>query len=150
VSIDTGDRPAPDRKDKPAATPRLARPARAAPGDGPAASTSIRAVAGQELAFEAADVAPQIVAIDPATAASWQEGRLLFIREPLSSVIESVNRHCNRKLVLADPALGQYLYTGTVFEAQIDDWLRGLPAIFPLRVENRQASTLILAARARK
>jgi transmembrane sensor len=107
---------------------------------------TLRARAGQKVALNRSEP-PQVTAIDPATAASWQDGRLIFIREPLSAVVDSIARHTGRRLVIADPAAGELRYTGTVFATQLNDWLRGLPMVFHVRVEDRAGEVVIASAR---
>jgi transmembrane sensor len=106
---------------------------------------TLRARAGQKVALDRSGQ-PQVTAIDPATAASWQDGRLVFVREPLSAVVDSIARHSGRRLVIADPAAGELRYTGTVFQSQLQDWLRGLPTVFHVRVEDRAGEIVIASA----
>jgi len=106
---------------------------------------TLRAQAGQKVALNRSEP-PQVTPIDPATAASWQDGRLIFIREPLSAVLDSITRHTGRRLVIADPAVGELRYTGTVFQSQLQDWLRGLPTVFQVRVEDHADEVVIASA----
>lgn len=62
---------------------------------------------------------------------SWRDGHLRYSGEPLRNVIPDVNRYSRRPLILADPAAGQLLYSGTVFERNVDDWIVGLQRIYP-------------------
>lgn len=106
---------------------------------------TLRARAGQKVALDRSGQ-PQVTTIDPATAASWQHGRLVFVREPLSAVVESIARHTGRRLVIADSAAGELRYTGTVFQSQLQDWLRGLPTVFHVRVEDNADEVVIASA----
>lgn len=117
--------------------------------DSPSASAArlpervtLRARAGKMVAVDPSG-RPQVTAIDPSTAASWQDGRLVFVREPLSAVIDSIARHTGRRLVIADPAAGELHYTGTVFPSELQEWLRGLPTVFRVTVEEQDGKVVI-------
>src|SRR5690606_33453628 len=113
----------------------------AARGERPA-RISIRAGAGQKASFDRSG-APELAMIDPAAAASWREGRLIFAREPLSAVADSISRQFGRKLVIVDPAVAELRYTGTVFQSHLQDWLQGLPTVFRVTVEERGDEVVI-------
>jgi transmembrane sensor len=106
----------------------------------PLHATSIRS--GQEVAV-VPDQELQILPIEPAAVASWREGRLRFAREPLKSVLESIRAVSGEQIELADPALAQLQFTGTVFSSGVDAWLLALPAVFPVSVRQDGAKFVI-------
>jgi ferric-dicitrate binding protein FerR (iron transport regulator) len=74
-------------------------------------------------------------AITPAQARkAWKDGHLEYLRVPLKIVIPSVNVHSRKPIVLADDTVGNLLFSGTVFEDQITDWLRALTIALPIVV----------------
>ena len=74
-------------------------------------------------------------AITPAEARkAWKDGHLEYLRIPLKVVIPSVNVHSKKPIVLADDAVGNLLFSGTVFEDQVTDWLRALTIALPIVV----------------
>jgi len=74
-------------------------------------------------------------AITPAQARkAWKHGHLEYLRVPLKIVIPSVNVHSKKPIVLADDTVGNLLFSGTVFEDQITDWLRALTIALPIVV----------------
>lgn len=91
--------------------------------------------AGREVSFDPETQAMRILDVDPATATAWRGHRLEFVNEPLSSVVENVNRYSARPIRLADPALGRMTFTGTVQVDTIDSWVAALPRVFPVRVD---------------
>jgi len=91
--------------------------------------------AGREVSFDPRTQAMRILDIDPASATSWRGHRLEFVNEPLSSVVENVNRYSARPIRLADPTLGKLTFTGTVQVDTIDSWVSALPRVFPVRVD---------------
>jgi ferric-dicitrate binding protein FerR (iron transport regulator) len=65
---------------------------------------------------------------------AWKEGRLEYRHTPLKIVIPSVNVHSGKLIVLADDTVGNLLFSGTVFEGQVTDWLRALTITLPIVV----------------
>jgi transmembrane sensor len=103
----------------------------------------VRVAAGQRLVVNAAG------AVVAATAApvTWRQGRLEYRGEPLSAVIEDVNRYAEHPIVLRDPTVGQLAYTGTVRLDATGDWAQGLPAAFPLDVAQGEGGVIVLSTR---
>lgn len=93
-----------------------------------------RLLQGHELEFDRNGEtwqAKQDIDLERATA--WRQGRLAFLNERLDRVIEDVNRYSEQKLLLGDGELADLRYTGTVFNADIDSWLKGLEQAFGVR-----------------
>jgi ferric-dicitrate binding protein FerR (iron transport regulator) len=73
--------------------------------------------------------------ITPAQARkAWKAGHLEYLHVPLKVVIPSVNIHSKKPIVLADDSVGNLLFSGTVFEDQVTDWLRALTITLPIVV----------------
>lgn len=100
-------------------------------------------VKGQELAYDRAGVQGEVRRADIEAAAAWKEGRLEYIHQPLSSVLVQVNRYSGKPIVLGDEAAGEIDFSGTVFEGQIDDWVRALQNAFPITVTESEDRILI-------
>jgi transmembrane sensor len=94
----------------------------------------VHLTAGRELTWQAGRAAPVVAVIDRTRATSWLSGTLEFSDEPLSSVVAAINRYSQNPLHIAEPAVGEYRFTGTVDVTRIDEWLTGLPNIFPVAV----------------
>jgi transmembrane sensor len=105
----------------------------------------VKVTGGQEIAVGAPGREVQLLPIEPRAVASWREGRLRFVREPLRSVIERIRAATGRDIQLDDPRLGELRFTGTVFSTRIDSWAEGLPAIFPIQVHDNGAQLVISA-----
>ncbi len=71
--------------------------------------------AGQQLSA-VAGAAPRIVTASVPRVTAWTAGQLIFDNEPLSSVVDRVNRYSDTRIVVADPALGERKISG-VFNA---------------------------------
>jgi transmembrane sensor len=65
---------------------------------------------------------------------AWKHHHLEYLRVPLKIVIPSVNVHSKKPIVLADDEVGNLLFSGTVFDDQVTDWLRALTIALPVVV----------------
>jgi transmembrane sensor len=119
-------------------------PADLSPGSTPAAGpTSLKVAAGQRLVLDRHGV--HLARLDAeAVAPTWMEGRLEYRNQPLSAVLEDVNRYADQPIVLADPALGELTYTGTVQLTDTAAWASGLAGAFPLDVHRDLDGKIIL------
>ena len=113
-----------------------------------AKSPSAFADAGQRIIYTVATHKLVVAKIDPAMAGSWRGGVLNFVAEPLADVVNDVNRYSARKIVIADPDLGQRLFTGSIRQNNVSEWIDALESIFPLTAE-RGEQNIVLKARAR-
>jgi ferric-dicitrate binding protein FerR (iron transport regulator) len=92
-------------------------------------------VAGFTAAMLLSSVSWSDDAITPKQARkAWRDGHLEYLRVPLKIVIPSVNVHSKKPIVLADDSVGNLLFSGTVFEDQVTDWLRALTIALPIVV----------------
>jgi transmembrane sensor len=105
-------------------------------GSGAAAADSALE-AGQQAVYVPVAKALAIAPVHTADAASWRQGVLKYIHEPLSAVTADLNRYSAKRIVLTDPRLATLPFTGTVFSARIGDALHGFADVFPLQVIER-------------
>ena len=109
---------------------------------------SLLAPAGHQVVYDAAQHAgPSLRVVDPAATTAWQQGRLEYIEEPLVSVIANLNRYSSRHILVRDADLSGLAYTGTIEVQSIDEWLRALPLIFPLRVASGDDGQVVIERR---
>ena len=109
---------------------------------------SMLAPAGHQVVYDAAQhVGPSLRVVDPAATTAWQQGRLEYIEEPLVSVIANLNRYSSRHILVRDADLSGLAYTGTIEVQSIDEWLRALPLIFPLRVASGDDGQVVIERR---
>jgi transmembrane sensor len=102
-----------------------------------AASAPMRVARGSQLIIDETGAdAPALRAVSPDAADGWRRGRFEYVGEPLSSVIEDLNRYSGDRIVLQDAALGALRYSGTIDVTLIDEWLRALPTIFAVSVQS--------------
>jgi transmembrane sensor len=103
-----------------------------------------RVSAGYQLVYAPQTRLASLVSVDSSHALQWRSGELDYVGTSLKRVLDDVNRYSDRHIVLADSALGQYPYSGTVFVRSIDDWLQALTVVYPLQVRRAADSTLVL------
>jgi transmembrane sensor len=122
----------------------------AADGDAQAvyrAAAPIQAEAGQRVVYSEPAHSLQVASIDPKSADAWRNGVFDFVAEPLSEVVQEVNRYSSRHITIGDAALGRRLFTGTVHQSGVDEWLKALEAVFPLTAVDRGANGIELVPR---
>lgn len=122
----------------------VARPT--ATADTRADDEKVHLSAGRELTWQAGHAAPVVALVNRTRATSWLSGTLEFSDEPLSSVIAAINRYSPHPLRILEPAVGEYRFTGTVEVTRIDEWLTGLPSIFPVAVNRAGNEHVIVPA----
>ena len=66
---------------------------------------------------------------------TWMSGILHFENEPLSTVIEEMNRYNQQQLVIADPRIANLQVGGQFKAADLYNFLDSLGSIVPLKVE---------------
>ena len=98
------------------------------------ASGRLDLVAGQRAEYDPATGAVSVSEVAAEHAAAWRHHRLEFVNEPLSAVLANVNRYSHQPVQLADPRLGELMFTGTVNTTTIDSWVGALPHVFPVQV----------------
>jgi transmembrane sensor len=95
----------------------------------------MRASAGQLVRYDRGQLTSSATpGANAATGAAWRAGRLQFVDEPLRLVVADINRYSKREIVIADAAIGELRFTGTVFVPHLDDWLAGIAAVYQVTV----------------
>lgn len=94
-------------------------------------------VAGQQAIYSHDSRTVTIAEIKADDVASWRNGVLKYMHEPLGSVAQDLSRYHNKRIVISDARLSAMPFTGTVFSTRINDALSALESVFPLRVEER-------------
>jgi len=107
----------------------------------PSGSRTMHLVAGDQVTL---DASVSLANIEPAIAASWQQGQLRFQDEPLSVVLANVNRYSRHEIVAVDPEIGAQRFSGTVFIEHIDGWLTATCKVFALTEEHTADDRILL------
>jgi transmembrane sensor len=106
-----------------------------------------RAGAGYQLRYSNRHRTASIATVNPAVALAWRSGELAYVREPLGSVIEDLNRYAAQRIVIDDPDIAELPFTGTAFASSLDDWLAGIEAAYPVTVRHSATDEIVLSAR---
>ena len=101
---------------------------------------------GERVEYSAAGIA-RLENVAPAVATEWRNGRLRYRAESLKHVIPDVDRYSPQTVIIGDAAVGELQFTGTVFQDNADEWLRGLEAVFPVEVVELDDQQLLLRLR---
>ncbi len=104
-------------------------------------------VAGQEVSYSVGGELREVKRADPEVAVAWREGRLEYRRELLKRVIPDVNRYLRQEIVVVDPEIGDYMFTGTVLQTHADGWMRGLEEIYPVEVVDTGDNRILVRKR---
>jgi transmembrane sensor len=115
---------------------RLTPAAPKVPNQGSQAGLGVDLDAGEQLVVSASGTS----SITPANierSTAWQSGRLIFNDDPLSSVVEQVNRYARQPLVLADAATAGLRISGVFSTSDIDGFVETLTHYLPVDEDRR-------------
>jgi transmembrane sensor len=114
--------------------------------DSPAAASELQLAVGDRAAADRAGAQRLAATAAPESAVAWRAGRLEYLHESLSSVINDVNRYSEHKIVIADASVGALQFTGTVLLDRVDAWLSALPGTFPVEIVTRDNQRFLQSA----
>jgi transmembrane sensor len=108
---------------------------------------SWRAEAGYQLTYSSQHHTATVASIDSSRALEWRSGELAYVREPLSAVIDDINRYSSRKILIQGESIAGLQFTGTVFTADVDDWLKAIQQAYPVEAKNALNGDVLLRER---
>lgn len=108
-----------------------------------------RVGAGKRISYNNEGNISQSMTTNIEAAISWEQGLLVRVDTPLSSVIEDVNRYSEREIIIGDSSLSDIKFTGTVLSDGIDNWLRGLSVAYPIKVLDTGRGAILLLAKSK-
>lgn len=88
----------------------------------------------------------RVTRTDTARETSWLRGRIVIDDKPLSEVVEELNRYSDRKVVLADAALGEAHLSGIFRPGDLDGLARAIETSRLGKVSESNASELRIVA----
>jgi transmembrane sensor len=92
-----------------------------------------RVARGEQLSYDDGGSASPVEPGDPRAATAWSKGELEFDHVPLREVVEVLNRYSHRTITV-DQSSGEQIFTGLVFQDQIDAWIHQLPGSYSVEV----------------
>lgn len=105
---------------------------------------TLKVAAGQKLQMEKVGSRLMVAQHDEAFSPTWTKGRFEYRNEPLRLVIEDINRYSAQPVVIADAALGDMTFTGSVEVDDTASWLRALPRAFPVDIQTDRQNQIVL------
>ena len=76
--------------------------------------------------------------------ANWKDEKLVFIQTSLKSVIKQFSKYTDKKIELSLKSSNIYPITGKFNLYDIDKFLKYLPLIYPLKIEQNKNKIKIL------
>jgi transmembrane sensor len=101
-----------------------------------------RLAPGQQVSYR--QELGQIRTVDPAIVTAWRDGRPTYLDQPLGKVVADLARYHGRAIQLADPALAELRYTGTVSVQDLASWVRALEQAYPVHAGTGTDGALVL------
>ncbi|WNO08674.1 FecR family protein [Teredinibacter sp. KSP-S5-2] len=88
---------------------------------------------GDSIVIDVTGKLGDVAKVDPIEKIRWQDGYFSYLDQPLGKVVGDLNRYSEEKIIL-DSGASAFLYTGSVYNDRIQDWLNALTEIYPIRV----------------
>ena len=107
-------------------------------GEGPRSVKNDQAIelaAGEQLAISA-DAAPNVTTANIEQTTAWQSGRLVFVNEPLASVVDRMNRYSTRALRVDDSRAAQLRMSGVFNTGDVDSFVATVAAYLPVEADS--------------
>jgi transmembrane sensor len=119
---------------------------------GASASAVVELTAGQQIASDARGHLGPVAAVPPSGIAPWRESRVSFDNTPLAQALAEFGRYGPTRLTVRDPGVAALRLTGTFDPRRLDNFVRVLPQVLPVRMQQatsapgEAAATEIVAA----
>jgi transmembrane sensor len=84
------------------------------------------------------------VPVDPAQVAAWQDGLLIFRDQPLSDVVDEVNRYRSGKIVITNANLKRRIVNGTFQISKLDDFVPQVQQLFGAQARSLPGGVVLL------
>lgn len=102
----------------------------------PAGPKAVALRAGQSLVAKESGGPPTVASADLAQATAWQQGQLVFNNEPLAQAVERMNRYSNRRIAVADDAVGAITVSGTFNAGDVEAFVDSANSFLPVHAVN--------------
>lgn len=137
--------PAPTRSSPSIPPQRLERQAPAR-GGSEETKSEIILTSGEQLIASARSI-PTVSSVNIERATAWQAGQLVFDNEPLSQVVERVNRYSQRTIEIADSETAGLKISGVFNAGDVDAFVKTITHYLPLQAETGNTGTIELKHR---
>jgi transmembrane sensor len=120
---------------------------RATTGDGSGTQPArIEINAGEQLSYTATGEITRPHPVDLEALTSWLYGHRVYRGKALAKVIQDVQLYTPR-LIELDPALAAVRYSGYLDQREAEQWVRGLPTIYPVEIDDSNPRLLRVRCR---
>jgi transmembrane sensor len=109
-------------------------------------SPRIEIKAGEQLSYTATGEITLPHPVDAQAVTSWLYGHRVYRGQPLSKVIQDVQLYTPRSIEL-DPGIANVRYSGYLDQRQAEEWVRGLPTIYPVDIDDSDPHLLTVRCR---
>ena len=92
-------------------------------------SKEVRLARAQQVSYSPSGFAAA-VPVDPAQVAAWRGGLLIFRNQPLSEVVDEVNRYRSGKIIITNADLSRRIVNGTFQISKLDDFVPQVQQLF--------------------
>jgi transmembrane sensor len=99
---------------------------------------------GEQLVLQSSSPVGRIVPVDFGNSLEWEAGLLQFSDEPLSVAVERMNRYGSTKMVVPNPEDAAILISGQFAGGDVDAFVEGISAVFPLEAKHGSDGRIIL------
>ncbi|MEQ9463347.1 MAG: FecR domain-containing protein [Haliea sp.] len=116
------------------------------PGDSPRANPSPVLDAGEILDFDSRGVSFRDSGVDVETLLQWRSGVVSFTGDALPAVIQEVSRYTSRRIEFRGEDLSGLRVSGIFRVGEVDAFLEGLAAAFPVAVVHAADGGIVITA----
>jgi transmembrane sensor len=99
---------------------------------------------GEQLAYSADNIS-SIMAVDPTAVAAWQHGWLIFSDEPLTRVLDEINRYWRGRIILLSAELGRRHVTARIELVRIDEMISYVHTVLGAHVRTLPGGVVLLS-----
>lgn len=99
---------------------------------------------GERLDSRQGEPLQALPAIDPAEAAAWAQGRLVYENASLAEVVADLNRYSATPVELGTRQLGELRVTAALNQDQVGQFLSSLPATLPVRIARGERGEVVI------
>jgi transmembrane sensor len=105
--------------------------------------------AGQQLTASPS-LPPEITQANIRQVTAWTVGQLIFDDEPLSSVVERINRYGGTQIVVADSQVGAMKISGVFNAGDVLGFVEIVTHYLPVKAVSESSSTIALESQPKK
>ena len=98
---------------------------------------------GEQLVMTSSDV-PRVSHVDIERVTAWERGEIVFDNEPLSSVIQRMNRYGPRHIIAGDDHTASLRISGVFHEGDVDGFVSTIAAYLSVRAHERPDGDVVL------